>query len=473
MEALRGERTSWLAGFTLVVLFGALAVLSSGFAYGRSALDKPVFTFVMLLMVAGAVYLAALRRMRPWSGDVQRPRWSLWMLGVGLVMRAVMFGATPILEDDYYRYLWDGAVVVQGHNPYRHSPEEVVNGVAPLTLQRLANSSQPIVERINYPSLRTIYPPMAQAAFAAAHGILPWRVDGLRLVWLAFDMGTLGLLVLLLRQLALPAAVVMVYWWNPLLVQQVYGSLHMDVLVLPLVVGALSLLVRQRARMSGLALALAAGAKLWPALLIALPLRQSWPRWHKMMGVGLALAVPAVLLMMPVWWVGLGEDAGFTAYGERWQMNDSIFMGVYWAARLLSETHAQMIARGLIVALLLGWMAWLCRRPAPNGRVVCERALWIVAALFLLSPTQFPWYWLWLLPLLAIRPSPGLLVLTATLPLYYLRFRFAALGHAAWFDYGIVWLEYLPAWTLLAWEARRTSGVKLSRVTNEFAAYES
>jgi len=389
------------------------------------------------------------------------------------VMRAAMFGATPILEDDYYRYLWDGAVVVAGHNPYAHSPAAVLNGDAPPELQQLAASSQPVAERINYPWLRTIYPPVAQAAFAAAHALSPWEVNGLRSVWLVLDVLTVGLLALLLRQLALPAAAVLTYWWNPLLVQQVYGSLHMDVLVLPMVVGALYLLVRRCTGQGSFVLALATGAKLWPVLWLAVPLREAWPRWRRMAGAALAFAVPALLLMMPVWLTGLGQDSGFTAYGERWQMNDAIFMGIYQAARLASETHAQMIARGVTAALLLGWIGWLCRRPARDGRALCERALWIVAALFLLSPTQFPWYWLWLLPLLAVRPSPGLLVLTATLPLYYLRFRFAALGQAAWFDYGVVWLEYVPVWILLAWEARRQWRVDSSHVTDKLAAHET
>ncbi|MFP4193208.1 MAG: hypothetical protein ACLFU6_14195, partial [Candidatus Hydrogenedentota bacterium] len=94
--------------------------------------------------------------------------------------------------------------------------------------------------------------------------------------------------------------------------------------------------------------------------------------------------------------------------------------------------------------------------PAQTPRILCERALWIIAALFLLSPTQFPWYWTWMLPLLAIRPSPGLLILTATLPLYYLRFPMRELGYTAWFDHGVVWLEFGPALVLLMWEAWRT-----------------
>jgi hypothetical protein len=100
----------------------------------------------------------------------------------------------------------------------------------------------------------------------------------------------------------------------------------------------------------------------------------------------------------------------------------------------------------------LAWVLWLCRHPAEDGRDLCRRCLWAVAAAFLLSPAQFPWYFLWVLPLLPFEPRAPLLLLTALLPLYYLRFYFKDLGRVNTFDYGIVWLEYAPVWALLVWE---------------------
>ena len=90
-------------------------------------------------------------------------------------------------------------------------------------------------------------------------------------------------------------------------------------------------------------------------------------------------------------------------------------------------------------------------RPA-DGTDVCRRALVVVAALFLLLPAQFPWYYVWLVPFLAIFPRYSLLLLTALLPLYYLRYYLDARGQVNLFDYGIVWVEYAPVWVLLLYE---------------------
>ena len=63
------------------------------------------------------------------------------------------------------------------------------------------------------------------------------------------------------------------------------------------------------------------------------------------------------------------------------------------------------------------WLVVLTRRPLGNDEDFVRRSLFAVGGMFLLSPTQFPWYYTWLLPLLAVTPSLPLLLYTALLPL--------------------------------------------------------
>jgi alpha-1,6-mannosyltransferase len=84
-----------------------------------------------------------------------------------------------------------------------------------------------------------------------------------------------------------------------------------------------------------------------------------------------------------------------------------------------------------------------------------------VAALYLLSPTQFPWYYLWLLPFLTIHSQISFLLLTPLLSLYYMRFYFTARGMANIHDNGIVWVQFVPVWMMLIREwirGRQRSG---------------
>ena len=443
-----------LAGcLTALVAWGfLLASISGGFGYDRYVLDKPVATFVALQFAAGLIYLLTLYLLR---GRGASRAILLAVFAAGLLMRLSQFGATPILETDHYRYLWDGAVTAQGLSPYTHAPHDVRSAFfdGP-EIQRLADRADGVLDRINHPKLRTIYPPTAQAAFALAHLIDPFSLDGLRATWLALDLLIAGLVLLTLRRVgsSSTALSLAVYWLNPLLIKEVFNSGHMELVLIAAALGALLAAVSKRTVASMFLLALAAGAKLWPILWLPLLLRA---HATKALRLALALAVFAVtlgLLAAPVLLSGLDDTSGFVAYARGWQMNDSAYLLIHHAFLLITPTHAPLAARATVGLLLLLILALALRRRPDSPQALIGGLLAVTAALFLLSPTQFPWYYTWLLPLLALRPMRSLLALTVTLPLYYLRFPLDARDEAFLFDYVIVWIEFAPIWLLLAFD---------------------
>lgn len=450
----------WGAGVILIGLCAAITFISSEFTYGGLYQQRPVLLFVALLAGAGAVYCAGAFALR---NTVSQNGFNVAsFLLIGAAMRAFLFPSQPILEDDYYRYLWDGAVLAHGYNPYAHIPGKGVAGTAedtPQALQQIASESGEIIGRVNHSHLSTVYPPVGQAAFAIAHWLQPWSLTAWRIVIFAFDAATVLLLILLLRRLELPPLYAALYWCNPLLVKELYNSSHMDIVALPLVLAALLFAVNAQPVRSGAALALAVGAKVWPVLLLPLLMRPWIKRPGKLIALLASFAILGALLFLPVTAsFRHGDQSGFFAYGRTWQMNDAFFMSVLWLVDVvsspfdLSAEHAQLLARLAVAVVLLAGIAYWSWTPPRDGSDLCSRALYIIVAAFLLSPTQFPWYFVWFLPLLAIQPRSSLLLFTALLPLYYLRFYFEYRGNTAVFDYGIVWIEFVPVWFLLLWE---------------------
>lgn len=444
------------------LLVAALALLAFGdaFGYRNPLIGMPIGWLVAAGVAAGGVYLALPRLIRRSAPNAVL---LAAMIGLGLVLRLVLLPSTPAIEDDIYRYLWDGAVVNAGINPYAHAPAAVLaNTVGDddgATLGRLAAESGEIIGRINHGELRTIYPPVAQAAFAVAHAISPWSLGAWRGVVLAFDLATLGLILALLAALRRSPLWAALYWWNPLVVRELFNAAHMDGLILPFLLGAVLLAMSKRPVWAAGALALAAGVKLWPALLLPVLLRSAC-RGPRQAATAVALfAGLCGLIAWPVLAAGLGADSGFTAYGRSWEMNDALFMAVAWAvdgALRLADPDALyggLLARLAVAGALLVLIAGLCRRPAADGEALCGRVLAVTAAVFLLGPAQFPWYYVPLAALLAVAPRASLLLLSATLALYELRFYFDSRGMAEVFDHGIVWLEYVPVWLLLIREA--------------------
>jgi hypothetical protein len=299
---------------------------------------------------------------------------------------------------------------------------------------------------------------VAQAAFALAHLIRPWSLTAWRTLLLVCDLATLALILALLRETGRSPLWSALYWWNPLVLKELFNSAHMDALLLPFVLLALLLAVRGRYIASGGSLALAVGAKIWPVLLLPLVIRPlaARPRW---LGVALLVFGTLVaLLAVPVVLGGLDGNSGFAAYAARWQTSSAHFPALssaYAGLLGLADAPAGVAAR-ITIALVLGGLACaLGLKPIAGADDLVGRASLLVAALVLLSPAQFPWYAVWFAPFLAFRPWAGFLVLTATAPLYYMSFYLTAAGEPEIVKRTVVWLIWVPVWAALAIEAIR------------------
>jgi len=162
-------------------------------------------TAATLVALGAGVFLVAVLVLVRRKSSLNR---IIWILIIGAIMRLVMMPSSPILEDDFYRYLWDGAVTSQGINPYQYSPHGVIHheGNYPRRLDILADQSREIIQKINHPHIRTIYPPVAQGIFALSYLVKPWSITTLRSIIVLFDVATALLLLLILQHLRLPLA---------------------------------------------------------------------------------------------------------------------------------------------------------------------------------------------------------------------------------------------------------------------------
>ena len=444
----QGEnRCIWIAGLLLIVLQVGLLWAYPGGAYESSITWLATCLIVGLLMLSGGVYVVVVHRER-------LPSLSLsafgWIMAVGLVLRFATCFSVPAFEDDFYRYLLDGGATARGLNPYAVVPESLSDGTSSLSpeLLALAKDAGQVAERVNHPWLKTIYPPIAQFAFAIAHWIAPWSLTSWRIVLGVADLATLALLVLYLRQQKLSAFLIVIYWWNPLLIKETYNSCHMDMLTLPFVVGAMLACARARHGWAAILLALATGTKLWPVVLLPLVLRPLLKSPIKLCASGLAFIAITLICAWPVHIGGLDAASGFVHYLSRWEINNGLYMLLLWIAELMpGAIDAHLLARVFAAVILGGVVLPLIRKDEPGS--FCRRALIIIAAVFLLSPAQFPWYAIWLIPFLVSVPRLSLLMLTPLLPLYYLRFAFESSELAYLFDYGVVWVEFIPVYVLL------------------------
>ena len=448
------NRQDWVlpvCGVALILVLFAIGGMSDALAFHPPVEQQPLAVFVGFLAIAGLVYSVAVFRCRKVE---ENGKLKIVVLVLAAVLRLTMFGSAPIQEDDHYRYLWDGALVAHGINPYLHAPGDAVFGadeeVSP-QLAQLARESGDIHGRINYPWLRTIYPPVAQAAFGLAHMLSPWSYEAWRLLLAFFDLAALALL----WRSGAGTIGLMVYAWNPLLIKEVYNSCHVDALMLPFLVAAAMAVRKDRPLSATAAICAATGVKLWPVLLMPVVWRRLTDR-PRVMLVSMALFAACLAgTLLPMFLSGLDRTSGLAAYGRYWEMNDALYMLVDYVVGVVSSWFSvplpweALLPRVAAAALVIGAVAWIgWHREIPVER----QFLMASTCLFLLSPTQFPWYYLWIMPFLALHPHPALVFYAALLPLYYLRPLFEHHEQTGWFDRGVVWIEHGPVILWLAWD---------------------
>jgi len=409
------QKTSWTS--SLVLATSALLL---------PRLSETVPGLVAALLAATALaFLAVFVALR----SARRP--VLLLLLVAIAGRLVWIDSEPVREDDFYRYLWDGNALLAGVDPYRYTPHDVLGAIHPegdlARLDELAREQPEVFARISHGDLATIYPPLSLAVFAGIQAIAPWRLEALRWTFLAMDIAVIGLLASILARAGRSPLWAALYGWHPLVAKEFINSAHHDVIALLPLVGFLWLWQRNRTMLASAFLGLAVLAKLFAVVTVPVYLAAlDRDRWRAATCFGTVVALGYLPFAGPHMFGSLGTFAG------QWRYNDGTFRML---TGLLGSALAARVASALLLAVVV---ALLTRRPSPRA---CGRA---IAALFLLSPVQHPWYALWFLPFLAIHPSGPLLLMTATVSLYYLHF----LGESV----AVLWIEYLPVWAWLVFD---------------------
>lgn len=347
----------------------------------------------------------------------------LILLGA-VAFRLTLLPTTPTLSDDIYRYLWEGKVQLAGHNPFALAPDDPA-------LEGLRDRDYLF---INHKDVSTIYPPLSQLFFLAVAAADP-TVLGMKVALVLADLALLLVLLRLIVRRGRPPSDVVLYAWHPLVIVEVAGSGHNDV------VGTLFLLLgfaaweEGRRNRAALALALAALAKLLPIVLLF------FLRSFRRLLLGLAVVA---LAFLPYADAREGLYAGALVYARDLRFNAGFFALLdHWLAPGVARAAAGMLFAALV------FLAFAKRASLPTA------ALIVTGAGLCLTSQFHPWYLLWILPLVTLRPALSWHVLAFTSMFSY---RVHAMNkfEGVWEESVLLRLfEYIPFYVLLAFEGLR------------------
>ena len=368
---------------------------------------------------------------------VPRPSAVPIVLAIGLLARAFMIPAAPTLSEDIYRYLWDGRLVAHGVNPFPHAPSDPA----------LLRYHSELIHHLNHAGVPTIYPPAAQILFGAVALVsatpLAWK---LALLGLEFIL-LVGLLDLLLRR-GLPDDRLLLYYWNPLVLVESFGSGHVDLVAAAFLVATVALYERRRTMGAGFSFAMAVLTKYVPAMIVPwLIRRRAW----LLLGVA---AAAAAILAAPFLGAGPALTTGLRIYARHWEFNGALYHLLREAIDSDLQIRYILAGAGVVATLAIAWRA----------RSTSAAAFASMVAFLLLSPTVFPWYAVPVVAFLPLHPDWGMAAFSGLLALSYLPLPLYR-GTGVWALPGwILWVEYgglIGAWGLtLAWRLKRAARAK-------------
>ena len=373
-----------------------ILVLVSSIFYASFAYDLERSDFIKLVSLYGALFFIAYKIIKI-TND------SFWVLaGIGIVFRLISIAAIPNLSQDFYRFLWDGRLLVQGINPYLLTPEfyiqsgqnivpqaqELYSGMGPLNASHYSN-----------------YPPINQLFFAITAIFAGKSIMGsvivLKTIMVLADVGVLYFGKKLLEKLSLPLNNIFWYFLNPFIIIELSGNLHFEGVMLFFVVWSLYLLQKGKWLWAGVLFAISISVKLIPLLLL--------PLFYKYFVIE-GLFTKGFWRMKKFYWIIIGTVlltfapflssefiSNFTATIGLWFQNFEFNASIYYIIRWIGyqtigwniiATVGKILP--IVVVLVILFLAFFKKNKTTQQLITAM--LFAISFYFLLSTTVHPWY---------------------------------------------------------------------------------
>ncbi|WP_397364642.1 mannosyltransferase [Olleya sp. R77988] len=377
---------------------------------------------------------------------------------IAVLSRLVFLLAIPNLSQDFYRFIWDGRMILQGFNPYLYTPDSFSIGQYPIAqAQLLIDGMQPL-NASHYSN----YPPINQLLFTLSNlfstSNILGSVIGLRLLIIAADLGTLYFGSKLLTNLGLSKHKIFWYILNPFIIIELTGNLHFEGVMIFFLIFSLYLLQLGKWKWSAVIFALSISTKLVP--LLFLPLFVKWFRlnndnkkidFKKLITFYIIIGVTTLLIFAPFFSTQFISNYSKTVglwFGD-FEFNASIYYLLREVGYLITGYNEISII-GKILPVLIFSSIWYLALSRKNWgfSTVLKNMLFAFTIYLLLSTTVHPWYIATVLILSVFTNYKFPLVWSFIVIISYLAYTNSDNTENLW----IISLEYLVVFSVLFWE---------------------
>lgn len=431
-----------------------LAILSVGFYYTFTYhLERT--DFIKLTTLFGALFFLCFKL-------IQFEKWNFkFLLFVGILFRLVFLLTEPNLSQDYYRFIWDGELVINFISPYLNLPNTLIEQ-QDLVISNAHELHQGMTEL----SARHFsnYPPLNQYIFALAAMLGGKSILGativMRLIIIVSDIGIFYFGRKLLKNLNLSPHLIFWYFLNPLIIIELTGNLHFEGVMLCFFIASLYLLSIKKWILAAVIFALSVSVKLVP--LIFLPLFMKHLGFRRSVLFYFVFGITSLTLLAP--FLSSQFISNYTDTLGLWFSNFEFNSGLYNAIKQIAlrfevkpweliKTYGKITPFIIVSVVLL--VTFL--RKNQKLSVLISSMLWILTTYYLLAATVHPWYIVFLVLLTIFTRYRFSLVWSLVVILsYYAYSQISSKEHL-----GLLSIEYIVVYGIIIFELFRLKSLKL------------
>ena len=429
-----------------------LFVLLSSIFYLSFAYDLVRTDMTKLLLLYVALFVFAFRIIKT-TGFYFR-----LLVISAILFRLLFIVAIPNLSQDFYRFIWDGRMILEGLNPYLYTPDSfITNGTFPVVQAKELYNGMGALSASHF----TNYPPLNQLCFLIA-GIFSGKsilgsVVTMRVLIIAADIGTLYFGKKLLERLKMPSNRIFWYILNPFIIIELTGNLHFEGVMIFFLVWSLYLLHSGKWKWAAVLFACSISVKLIP--LMFLPLffwwfikkGDSFNGIKKLTAFYVIIGITTLLLFLPFFSMEFIDNYSKTV--SLWFGDFEFNASLYYLVRKIgySITGYNEIAIITIVlpiislVIILGFSFLKQNNTIPK---LATSILIIFSCYLFLSTTVHPWYIATLVFLCVFTRYKFPLIWSMALILSYLAYSNSSNTENLW----IIALEYALIFSAFIWE---------------------
>lgn len=378
---------------TLFLIFSILFYLV--FAYSLERTD-----FIKLLCLWSALFFFAYKLISLYKDDVK------FLAGIGLLFRLLFLFAIPNLSQDFYRFIWDGRLLLEGLNPYMSLPQDwILEGTAPIAQAAVLYDGMGALNGSHY----TNYPPLSQLCYVIAAIVSKTSIMGaviaLRCIIIFADIGILYFGKKLLTYLKLPEHHIFFYFLNPFIIIELTGNLHFEAVMVFFLAWSLYMLAKQKWHWAAVLFGLSISVKLLPLLLLPLFFQHFVPfhvgksrKFSKIARLFLFYSITVLIVLLSfVPFISLEFLDNFSGTLALWfqnfEFNASLYYIIRWFGyQTVGWNVIGTVGKILPVISIVGILSLSFFRRNYTFPQLITGMLFAVCLYFSLSTTVHPWY---------------------------------------------------------------------------------